>query len=85
MESTSCVMPMITGRKEERKKGIPVGGKRITNLRYADNTTPFAMDEKDIAELINRVKAVSEELVLRSKDQRYANRSVMDVFMSRMP
>ena len=46
--------------------GIFIGGRKISNLRYADyDTTLIAADEKEMAELIDRVKAVSERLGLR--------------------
>lgn len=46
------------------EKGISIGRRRITNLLYADDTLLFAANEEEMAKLIIRVKAVSEELGL---------------------
>ncbi len=45
--------------------GISIGGRKISNLRYADDTTLIAADEEEMAEMIDRVKTVSERLGLR--------------------
>lgn len=50
---------------EKSKSGITMGGKKISNLRYADNTTLFASSEPELAELINRVEKESELVGLR--------------------
>ena len=42
-----------------------VGGRRISNLRCANDTTLIASDEEEMAELVNLVKIASEELGLR--------------------
>lgn len=39
---------------------MSVGGRRISNLRYADDTTLFASSESEMAELIARVEKESE-------------------------
>ena len=44
--------------------GISISERKISNLRYADDTTLIAADEGEIGELIDRVKAVSERLGL---------------------
>ena len=44
--------------------GIFIGGRRISNLRYADDTTLIASDEEEMAELVNLVKIASEKLGL---------------------
>ena len=42
--------------------GISIGGRRISNLRYADDTTLIASDDEEMAELVNLVKIASEKL-----------------------
>lgn len=44
--------------------GIVVGGKKISNLRYADDTTLFASSESELVELIRRVERESEQVGL---------------------
>ncbi|XP_037875941.1 uncharacterized protein LOC101744016 isoform X1 [Bombyx mori] len=41
---------------EEWEGGISVGGIKISNLRYADDTTLFASSEKELADLFRRVE-----------------------------
>jgi hypothetical protein len=40
---------------------VSVGGRTITNLRYADDTTLIARTAEELLELIGRVKAASEQ------------------------
>ena len=40
--------------------GISVGGNKISNLRYADDTTLFASSERELAALFNRIERASE-------------------------
>ena len=42
-------------------KGISIGGRKVTNLRYADDTTLIAGTKYDITELITKVKRSSDE------------------------
>ena len=46
---------------EEWESGISVGGKMVTNLRYADDTTLLAGNEEDLIELVERVRRASEK------------------------
>ena len=46
---------------EKWDKGIAIGGRKVTNLRYADDTTLIAGTKDDLKELITKVKRVSEE------------------------
>lgn len=39
--------------------GIKIGGQKISNLRYADDTTLLASTETEMAELLNRLETVS--------------------------
>ena len=41
--------------------GISIGGRRITNLRYADDTTLIAETKNDLIAIIERVKLASEK------------------------
>lgn len=40
--------------------GISIGGRKISNLRYADDTTLFASSEQELAQLFTRVAEESE-------------------------
>ena len=42
-------------------KSISIGGRKVTNLRYADDTTSIAVTKDDLTELITKVKRASEE------------------------
>ena len=46
---------------EKWDKGIIIGGRKVTNLRYADDTTLIAGTKDDLTELITKVKKTSEE------------------------
>ena len=41
---------------EKWDKGISIGGRKVTNLRYADDTTLIAGIKYDFTELITKVK-----------------------------
>ena len=43
---------------------VSIGGRKITNLRYADDTTLIARSAEELQELIDSVKLCSEELGL---------------------
>ena len=47
---------MRNARLDELQAGINVGGRNINNLRYADNTTLIAESEKELKNLLMRVK-----------------------------
>ena len=42
-------------------KGIGIGGRKVSNLRYADDTTFIAGNREDLIELIEKVKSSSEK------------------------
>ena len=42
-------------------KGISIGGRKVTKLRYAEDTTLIAGSKDDFTELITKVKSASEE------------------------
>ena len=46
---------------EKWNNGICIGGSKVTNLRYADDTTLIAGTKDDIIDLITKVKRASEE------------------------
>ena len=46
---------------EEWESGISLGGRTVTNLRYADDTTPLAGTKEDLIELVERVRRASEK------------------------
>jgi hypothetical protein len=45
--------------------GLSIGGRKVSNLRYADDTTLITTSMTEMAELLNRVKEESERLGLR--------------------
>ena len=50
---------------DESQAGIKVAGKRINNLRYADDTTVMAEIEEELKSLLMRVKEESEKAGLK--------------------
>ena len=42
--------------------GISIGGRKISNIRYADDITLMASDEEGMAELVNLVKISENSL-----------------------
>ena len=46
---------------EEWESGISMGGRIVTNLRYADDTTLLAGTKEDLTELVERVRRASEK------------------------
>ena len=46
---------------EEWESGISVGGRMVTNLRYADDTTLLTGIKEDLIELVERVRRASEK------------------------
>ena len=47
---------------EEAQAGIKIAGRNIDNLRYADNTTLMAESEKELKNLLNKVKDVGSRV-----------------------
>ena len=43
------------------KGGISIGGRRISNLRYADDTTVLAASREELEELLERIQSISAE------------------------
>ena len=50
---------------EETQAGIKIAGRNINNLRYADDTTLMAETEKELKNLLMRVKKESEKAGLK--------------------
>ena len=46
---------------EEWERGISIGGRMVTNLRYADDTTLLGGTKDDLVELVERVRRASEK------------------------
>jgi hypothetical protein len=45
--------------------GVKIGGRKINNLRYADDTTLLAENKDDMGQLIKRVKISSKKTSLK--------------------
>ena len=50
---------------EETQAGIKIAGRRINNLRYADDTTLMAESEEELKSLLVKVKVESEKAGLK--------------------
>ena len=50
---------------EEAQAGIKMAGRNINNLRYADDTTFMAESEKELKNLLMKVKEESEKVGLK--------------------
>ena len=48
---------------DEAQAGIKIAGRKINNLRYADDTTLMAESEEELKSLVIKVKGESEKLV----------------------
>ena len=55
---------------EEAQAGIKIAGRGINNLRYADDTTLMAEIEKELKNLLIRVKEESEKVGLKFNIQK---------------
>ena len=58
---------MIGEALEHWTSGISIRGRRISNLRYAGDTTLIALDEGEITELVNLLKKANEVLMHRKQ------------------
>ena len=50
---------------EEAQAGIKISGRNINNLRYADDTTLTAESEKELENLLMKMKEESEKVGLK--------------------
>ena len=57
-------------RLDEVQAGIKISGRNINNLRYADDTTLVAENEKELESLLMKVKEESEKVVLKLNIQK---------------
>ena len=55
---------------EETQAGIKIAGRKIKNLRYADDTTLMAESEEELKSLLMKVKEESEKLGLKLNIQK---------------
>ena len=55
---------------EEKQAGIKIAGGNINNLRYADDTTLMAENEKELKSLLMKVKEESEKAGLKLNIQK---------------
>ena len=55
---------------EEAQAGIKIAGRKINNLRYADDTTLMAESEEELKSLLMKVKEESEKVGLKSNIQK---------------
>ena len=55
---------------EEAQAGIKIAGRKINNLRYANDTTLMAESEKELKSLLMKVKEESEKDVLKLNIQK---------------
>ena len=50
---------------DELQTGIKIGGRKINNIRYVDDTTLMAESEEELKSLLMRVKEESERVNLK--------------------
>ena len=55
---------------EETQAGIKIAGRKINNLRYADDTTLRAESEEEVKSLLMKVKEESERVGLKLNIQK---------------
>ena len=61
---------MQNARLDEAKAVIPIAGRNINNLRYADDTTFMAESEEELKSLLMKVKEESEKAGLKLNIQK---------------
>ena len=57
-------------RLEEAQAGVKIGGRNISNFRYADDTTFMAESEEELKSLLIKVKEESEKVGLKLNIQK---------------
>ena len=55
---------------DEARAGIKIAGRKINNLRYADDTTLMAENEEELKSLLMKVKVESEKVGLELNIQK---------------
>ena len=61
---------MWNARMDELQAGIKISRRNISNLRYADDTTPMEESEEELKSLLMRVKEESEKAGLKLNVQK---------------
>ena len=61
---------MQNARLDESQAGIKIAGRKVSNHRYADNTTLMAESEEELKSLLMRVKEESEKTGLKLNIQK---------------
>ena len=61
---------MRNARLEKTHDEISIGGRNISNLRYADDITLMAESEEKLKSLLMKVKEQSEKIVLKLSIQK---------------
>ena len=61
---------MWNARLDEAEAGIKIAGRKINNLRYADDTTLMAESEEELKSLLMKVKEESEKADLKLNIQK---------------
>ena len=61
---------MRNAELEEAQAGIKIAGRKIDNLRYADDTTLMAQSEEELMSLLMKVKEKGEKVGLKLKIQK---------------
>ena len=61
---------MQNARLDESQAGIKIAGRKVSNHRYADNTTLMAESEEELKSLLMRVKEESEKAGLKLNIQK---------------
>ena len=61
---------MWNARLDEAQAGIKIAGRKINNLRYADNTTLMAESEEELKSLLMKVEEGSEKVGLKCNSQK---------------
>ena len=61
---------MQNARLDEAQAVIKIAGRKINNLRYADDTTLMAESEEELKSLLMKVKEESEEVGLKCNIQK---------------
>ena len=55
---------------KKSQAGIKIAGRNISNLRYAEDTTPMAEREEELRRLLMKVKEESEKVGLKLNIQK---------------
>ena len=61
---------MLGWKKHKLESRLPIAGRNINNLRYADDTTFMAESEEELMSLLMKVKEESEKVGLKRNIQK---------------